>query len=257
MDVSQCCQTAAGRHGVSPDVHPDDHIFRFLIENPCFKSKSDAVDYYFNDGARSYHNLVGVLTETCHLAPDRPIRLLEFASGYGCVTRHAKIVVPGHRITACDIHPEAVRFIQEDLRTPAVLSNRRPESVDLAADYDVVFALSFFSHMPKQSFGRWLNRLAALLDTTGSEPKWLIFTTHGLLSRQYLGDCPPDDEGFWFRVHSEQEDLDSQEYGLTFSRPDYVLKRVFDISNVSLARYQEGFWWGHQDLWVLQIGTKS
>jgi len=253
MDFGPLCQVAAGRHRVSADVHPEDHIFRFLIENRSFASQTDAVDYYFDDGARSFGKLLDVLTKTCRLAANEPIRILEFASGYGCVTRHAKNAATRHAITACDIHPEAVRFVQEKLQNPAVLSHRLPESLELAANYDVVFALSFFSHMPKTSFGRWLKRLAALVDTGRCGAGWLIFTTHGLLSRKFLGECPLDDDGFWFRGQSEQGDLDVQDYGLTLTRPDYVLKQLFEIPNVMLASYREGFWWEHQDLWVLKI----
>ncbi len=253
MDFSQLCQTAAKRHGVTPDVHPADHMFRFLVENPVFNSQGDAVNYYFDDGARSYRKLLDILTDVCHLPRDRPIRLLEFASGYGCVTRHARSLAPCHTVTACDIHPEAVRFIQQNLNTEAILSNRLPESCDLAPDYDVVFALSFFSHMPKQSFGRWLNRLARLLNATRSVPGWLIFTTHGLLSRKYMGNCSLDEEGFWFQSQSEQRDIDGQDYGSTLTRPDYVLKQVLDVPGASLACYRDGFWWDHQDLWVLRI----
>jgi hypothetical protein len=156
-------------------------------------------------------------------------------------------------VTACDVHPEAVRFIQQKLNTPAVLSNRLPGSFNVAAAYDVVFALSFFSHMPKQSFARWLMRLATLTDATRTAPGWLIFTTHGLLSPKYLGDCSLDEDGFWFLSQSEQRDIDTHDYGLTVTRADYVLKRVFDVPSASLACYREGFWWDHQDLWVLRI----
>jgi 2-polyprenyl-3-methyl-5-hydroxy-6-metoxy-1,4-benzoquinol methylase len=51
--------------------------------------------------------------------------------------------------TAYDIHQQAIQFIQEKLKTEAVLSASRPEDLDLNRAFDVVFALSFFSHMPK------------------------------------------------------------------------------------------------------------
>jgi hypothetical protein len=86
-------ESAAQRWGVSPEIHPDDFILRFLFDHPSFMAKEDAIQHYFDDGANSAQLLHRILTEICGLDGQR-VELLDFASGYGCVTRHLKNVIP-------------------------------------------------------------------------------------------------------------------------------------------------------------------
>jgi hypothetical protein len=78
-------------------------------------------------------------------------------------------------VTACDIHPEAGAFLREKLGVAAVGSVEVPEKFNLGQRFDVVFALSFFSHLPHSGWRRWL---LALAEHTGPDGI-LIFTTHG------------------------------------------------------------------------------
>jgi SAM-dependent methyltransferase len=238
----------AKKWDVKPDIHPDDFIFRFLYDNPTFLSKDAAIQYYFNDGQKSAQQLSGILIEICKHDGKQKIDLLEFASGYGCVTRHLENVIPFAQVTTCDIHSEAQAFIKNKLNVNAVLSVPQPEKLILDKKYDVVFALSFFSHMPKATFGRWLNQLSSLVKPGGC----VIFTTHGLNSRKVLPKVQFDEDGFWFQPSSEQKDLDTSEYGLTCTRPEYVFSRLFEEPQNRLLYYHEAFWWGHQDVYVVK-----
>lgn len=73
-------------HVVS-DVHPDDLIFRFVMKSPGFKTKEEAVRYYFYDGANSAKKLNNLVFSELGMSRTAETSLLEFASGYGCVTR--------------------------------------------------------------------------------------------------------------------------------------------------------------------------
>jgi len=228
----------AEQWNVSAEIHPEDFIFRFLFDNPGFASKASAIEYYFNDGAKSTSQLKTILTDVCKFSEEK-IDLLEFASGYGCLTRHMKNIIPFASSTACDIHGQAVDFIENKLGASAVLSKSDPALFRLDKKYDAVFALSFFSHMPKRTFTHWLNSLAGCLKPGG----FLIFTTHGLESaRKHFGKLEYDDEGFYFKADSEQKDLDVAEYGTTVTKPRYVLDRICNATDLSLVYFREGFW---------------
>ena len=72
----------AARFGVAAAVHPEDHIWNFVLGHPGFGSRAAAIEYYFADGAQSarhFRELIG---------PGARGAVLEFAAGYGCVTRH-------------------------------------------------------------------------------------------------------------------------------------------------------------------------
>lgn len=243
----------AEKWDVRPDIHPDDFIFRFLYDNPTFQTKDDAISYYFNDGRNSARQLLKILTDICGYDERQKIDMLEFASGYGCVTRHIDNVIPFAQVTTCDIHPEAQSFIKNELKVNAILSASKPEKLVLAEKYDVVFALSFFSHMPRATFGRWLMQLFSLVKPGGH----VVFTTHGMASANVLPNVQFDEEGFWFQPSSEQKDLDSSEYGLTCTRPEFVFSRLFEMQQNRLLYYQEAFWWGHQDVYVIRHDTDN
>jgi SAM-dependent methyltransferase len=235
----------ATRIGVRPNVHPADMIFHFVATNPCFPDSYQAIQYYFNDGKRSAERLRGLL-ETW--LPGKQGRLLEFASGYGCVTRHLLAGgLPGWEVTSADIHDEAVLFLQK-LGVRAVPSASKPEGLRLQP-FDAVFALSFFSHMPDATFLRWLKSLFELVLPGGL----LIFTTHGFQSLGHLGNPKFNRDGYWFRADSEQLDLPGEEYGLMATTPAYVCERIKELpGNPRIVAFNEGLWWDHQDLWVVR-----
>jgi SAM-dependent methyltransferase len=234
-------------HDVAPTIHPGDFMYWFCCNHPEL-TLEQAIRYYFWDGGRSAGKLASILAEL-GLPTGRPIKLLEFASGYGCVTRHIK-KNPDYDIVSCDIHPQAVDFLRERIGVQAIQSVHSPEEFATTNTFDVVFALSFFSHMPRRSFGRWLQALYGSL----SAPGYLVFTTHGLKSCEALGITPDEvpADGFWFSAHSEQSDLDATEYGSTLCTPDFVIREVNRSAGASIAMFKHAHWWEHQDLFVVK-----
>jgi len=246
-ELQDLCRTSAKTHSVSPDVHPNDFIFHFLITNPTFPSQKDAVDYYFNDGANSVIKLSHLLYTDLGFKKEMPLTLLEFASGYGCLTRHMPRYLPNVTVISCDIHPEAVKFIDKTFSTRTLLSESVPEKLKFEEKYHVIFALSFFSHMPRSTWGRWMKALYSGLMENG----YLIFTTQGKESVKYLGNPSIPEDGFWFLPQSEQKDLNADEYGQTIVTPDYVIGELYRMTGAPLVLYRSAFWWKHQDLYIL------
>lgn len=236
----------AARFGVRPDVHPADMIFRFVATHLGFPDSYQAIQYYFADGRKSAERLTDLIRQW--LPGKATGRLLEFASGYGCVTRHLLAAgLPGWEITCADIHDEAVLFLQK-IGARAVPSASRPDDLRLPP-FDVVFALSFFSHMPDRTFLPWLKSLYEAVLPGGL----LIFTTHGYQSLPHLGDPKFNGQGFWFKPDSEQLDLPTEEYGLMAVTPAYVCERIKALpGRPQIAVFNEGLWWDHQDLWVVR-----
>jgi Methyltransferase domain len=240
-------QAEARVQEVAPAIHPGDFMYWFCCTHPGF-TLEQAIQYYFWDGGRSTGKLASVLAELA-LPTSLPIKLLEFASGYGCVTRHLK-KNPEYDVVSCDIHPEAVDFLRDRIGVKAMHSVHTPEDFAPVDKFDVVFALSFFSHMPKSSFGRWLKALYFSLAVPGH----LVFTTHGLRSCEQLGITPNEipADGFWFSKQSEQRDLDKAEYGSSLCTPNFVISEINRLTGASIAQYKPAHWWDHQDLFVVK-----
>lgn len=238
---------SAEKYSVRCEIHPSDFIFDFLINNQSFPDRASAVNYYFSDADNSARKLKSFLDSICGFQ-GKLVSLLEFASGYGCVTRHLAKILPNTHVTSCDIHNEAVTFINETLDVKAIVSNTIPELFRTPEKYNAVFALSFFSHMPDITWGRWLAALSDKCICGG----YLIFTTHGLQSMRCFVDPVLDERGYWFNASSEQHDLDTKDYGQTIVTRDYVEKRVSACPELELVYYEEAGWWGHQDLYIVK-----
>lgn len=238
----------AAEVGVRPEIHLDDFIFRFLIENKSFDCVDSAVRYYFHDALKSARQLAGLLNELGITGADRKFSMLEFASGYGCVTRQLKKEIPSVHNVACDIHENAVDFIRTHLDTDAILSCSNPKKFRTTVKYEVVFALSFFSHMPIQTWGHWLRALYASVNHGGA----LIFTTQGMHSAKFFGYPDIPKNGFWFLPDSEQKDLNVSEYGQTIVTEAFVRNEALLSAGRPIDIFRPGFWWEHQDLYVIK-----
>jgi cyclopropane fatty-acyl-phospholipid synthase-like methyltransferase len=223
-------------------IHPADFMIEFLLQNPSTKER--AVDSYVECGQHSAQYLRDLLRFHCRV---RNPTILEFAAGYGCMTRHMKEHFPAARVTACDIHEMAVTFLRDAFGVATVLSAMEPEQLSIPSKFDVVCAVSFFAHLPNETWSRWLK---ALVDHTASGGL-MIFTTHGSKSaaRHVLS---ANEDGFAFAPVSEQGDLDLAQYGTALTTFDYVYRQIRDIGSAHLIHFHEALWWGHQDAYVLE-----
>jgi SAM-dependent methyltransferase len=257
-DYQQEIRQTAQTFGVKSDIHPKDLMFQFYLkQDQDFQTGGIGVRSYFESGRESAQRIDDLIHRFA--APNqRRLNILEFASGYGCVTRHLEYSNHNHHTIACDIHPEAIEFLERVMGVEAILSEAVPEKFHPRHSFQVIFAISFFSHMPNMTWGRWLRTLVDLLSENGI----LIFTTHGeKIARtwradkgisDYWGEIVFDESGYWFRPETEQHDLPTDEYGTTLVTPLYVTNRISEIKAASLLFFQEGFWWGGQDTYVVQ-----
>jgi 2-polyprenyl-3-methyl-5-hydroxy-6-metoxy-1,4-benzoquinol methylase len=232
-------------------IHPDDLLFKFNLmynyDNFHFLLE-ETVDSYVVSGIEHANKLKNICLE--HFpALNKPLDLLEFCSGYGRITRHFDKSF--FNIAASDIHQQAIQFIKDSFQIDAFLSTANPHDFIAPSQYDVVFALSIFSHLPDSTFGNWLAALYNCVRENGV----LIFSTHGRLSNKLLKMSLKD--GFGFQPQSEQKDLDTSDYGTTISELPYVLRKLIEKTGQYPILFSEGFWWGHQDIYIVKKYRKG
>jgi SAM-dependent methyltransferase len=235
------------RLAVPPHIHPDDFMFHYhLGPDPQESDRRRALEYYFADGARSAAQLDELVVRFHPQQGQRRLSLLEFASGYGCVSRHIAKMTDRYDHLACDIHQQAVDFLPRCLKVPAILSHRDPQALYLPQAFDVIFALSFFTHI--RAWSEWMLRLFDALADDGL----LIFTTHGRVEHHDGGGPVLDEKGFWFGGTSEQKDLPLEDYRTAIVTPFYVFEQMGQRERASLTLFQESLWWGRQDTYVIR-----
>jgi hypothetical protein len=80
---------------------------------------------------------------------------------------------------------------------------------------------------------------------------FLIFTTQGLASRQYLGNPEVPESGIWLGASSEHGDLSTQDCGQAVVRIPFVLEQVLAVLTGGYPwLIRPSYWWTHQDVHV-------
>ncbi len=208
--------------------------------------------YYFRGEA----NVSEVENLLLHLGS--PLResdsVLEFACGYGRLTRHFIRRISPSRLTVSDIDHAAVDFTRQSFGVEGFYSSREPEKLDHDRRYALIIVVSLFSHLPAESWPGWLRRLEEMLKPQGL----LVFTT---LPWDTGGDPVPDEEkeafelGFLYTERNETRGrLGGEEYGTAFVTKDFVTKAVSDNLTAGLIKHAPRALNGVQDIYVIQRG---
>ncbi|HEX8619274.1 MAG TPA: class I SAM-dependent methyltransferase, partial [Thermoanaerobaculia bacterium] len=147
---------------------------------------------------------------------DGPRTFLDFASGYGRLTRLLVHERFAREVHASDILEGAMTFQAAQFGVKTILSTTQPSALPIAGRYDLIFVASLFTHLPPESFTRWLQRLAGLLEPEGL----LVFSVHD------ESVAPGKVDGISFRAQSESRVLDTNEYGSTWVTESFVRAEV-------------------------------
>ncbi|MBY0298683.1 MAG: methyltransferase domain-containing protein [Methylobacterium sp.] len=237
-----------GELGVNGRIHDGDFIFWFVHDISPADAREGAVRAYHLGGRHDAEFLGDVLQQ--HKMQKDGLSILDFASGYGRVSRHIARVVPHAQVHACDIHDDAVRFL-ESIGIPSFISHVDPDKFTAPQTYDVIFVLSLFTHLPRRTWGRWLKVLADCLNPGGL----LVFSAHGPHIWRHWNRCPLDADGYVFHSGSEQKDLSSSDYGNTLTMPEYVIN-VIRANRLHLESYRSAGI-GDHDVYVIRAVDDS
>lgn len=223
-------------------IDPRDEIFRFFASHPS--SLNPARDY-LADGWRSLAELLTLL-DRCGRRLSTLDSLLEYASGYGRLTRHLAPLLPG-RLWVADVMPGANDFAARSFGAIPAPASTDPNALDFGRSFEAVFVLSLFTHLPPKRWGAWLQALYAALEPGGL----LIFSVHSEGC-----DRPPgadfDADGVCYQAGSESSHLDTADYGTTYTTRAWVTAQV-EAALGHRPLLQEGPWfWIGQDAVVVE-----
>lgn len=225
-------------------VDPGDEMLAFLRDLHGGDAEQALCEYY-----RSGASIAAVLLEVLRWRfgdPRRVGSLLDFASGYGRVTRFLLDEVAADAVTASDVLPEAIAFQRRVLGVRAAPSSARVEELELPGGFDAILVTSLFTHLPEARFAPWL---AALLGRLGAGGV-LAFSTHELAL------LPPEQRpasGCCFQPHSEIAELATDDYGSTWVDEAFVRSALAATGLRVAARRFERVLCNYQDLWVVVL----
>jgi SAM-dependent methyltransferase len=195
-------------------VDERDEMLGFLVESHG-GDRDRALFQYFQSGA-SIAGSLGQVLRWRFPAPGRRVKLLDFASGYGRVTRFLLREVPPERVWVADVYEGGVRFQEERFGVHGLVSAIRPEDFVCAERFDAILVTSLFTHLPEERFVAWLRVLLGLLAPGGL----LAFSAHSPEVLPAGVEMPAG--GFLFQPISESGSLDKSDYGSTWVTGPFV-----------------------------------
>ncbi len=195
-------------------VDARDEMLGFLVDTHA-GDRDQALFGYFRSGASVAESLGQVLRWRLGSLRDRG-KILDFASGYGRVTRFLVREVPPERVWVADVYADGVRFQEERLGVRGLVSAIRPEDFVCGERFDAILVTSLFTHLPEERFVAWLRVLLGLLNPGGM----LAFSAH---SPEVLPpDVPMPETGIHFQETSESGSIAKSDYGSSWVTEDFV-----------------------------------
>jgi SAM-dependent methyltransferase len=214
----------------------------------------DAVRMYFQGGEWNAAEMAEVVGEYGFPLADAG-SVLEFACGWGRVTRHLVHLMDRSRLTVSDVDPVAVQFVCRKLGVRGFASTIDPLDLRHEDRYDVILIVSLFSHLPLADWGPWLGRLGRLLEPGGA----LAFSTLGMhafdvnIPDAERGAFEAVAEGFFYRAANETRGrLSTDHYGLSYVAEGPVRDLVGQHFPGSIVAACPRALNGFQDVYVLE-----
>jgi len=214
-------------------------------------------------GSCSYGDLIvdALRSAGAELSPGA--RGLDFGCSSGRVVRGLAAAYPEVEWHGCDPVTKSIKWAQEHLAgMHFAVSQSNPPLPYAESFFDVVFAISIWSHFSESAALRWLDEMSRVIRPGGR----LILTTHGYQAVAYLAErklyelaALTDIEaalytrGYWFApvINGEPDwGIVHPEWGVTFLTPEWLLANACPPWRV--AHFAIGGVEGNQDIYTLE-----
>jgi hypothetical protein len=228
------------------EISPADEMFAKAIL-PNFEHDKSIAHFKFIESCGRLFVVYGQLVDQVFGDFAALRSVLDFASGYGRLTRFLVQKLPPDRIWVSDIYADAMVWQAATFGVNTVRSATAPADFPHQGEHDIVFVGSLFSHLPSGLFRAWLGKLYSLLSPRGV----LAFSVH---DETYLpSDQRMDASGIRYFRFSESGTLDADSYGMAYVTERYVAAAIAELAPgkpIAWRRFRKALY-ENQDLYVV------
>ncbi len=143
-------------------IHKNDLMFAFHL-NRFTNDPAEALKSYYGVGFSTAKSLKSI-ADKYGISPNS---LLDFGSGYGRVSRFLSSQFPDANCVISEVKRQAVEFQEEELGIGGLFHDYKPEEFPHER-FDLILALSVFTHLPEALFRSWMKCLAHRLQVSGA-----------------------------------------------------------------------------------------
>jgi SAM-dependent methyltransferase len=202
--------------------------------------------WYFDGGRKAADSIITLLEKNSIRIGDCG-SILDFGCGCGRVIRQL-LLLKGPTFFGRDLNTSAISWCKANLKSASFATNRLvPPLSDGPETYDLVYALSVFTHLPEASQRGWVDELARILRPGGH----LVLSTHG---EYYFSILHPGEQKK-FRdgeIVTRFESAAGSNLCTSFQSQDAVRQRLTRILEVIDYIPEGALGNPHQDLYLLR-----
>jgi 2-polyprenyl-3-methyl-5-hydroxy-6-metoxy-1,4-benzoquinol methylase len=228
-----------------PIAAADEMFFKAILPN--YEHDAGIAAFKYVESTLRFFDAYEQVTRQVFGGFERLESVLDFASGYGRLTRILTQKLPKERIWVSDIYAEAVAWQARTFGVHAFPSAPSPEALRHEGTHDIVWVGSMFSHLPAPLFHQWLAKLWSFVSPRGV----LAFSVH---DETLLPDGETMDEtGLRYFRFSESGSLDHDIYGMSYVTEAFVgeaIARLAPGGGPKWKRFFKGLY-ENQDLYVV------
>lgn len=234
LDPARFCKPLPGQ---------DEMFFKAILPNYEFDASISA--FKFVESTLRLGDAYRQIVDGVFGGYDRLTSVLDFASGWGRLTRLLEQRLAPDQIHVADIYHQAIDWQVETFGVNGVHSTKDPATFAYQGAHDIVLAGSMFSHLPTGLFHGWLAKLHSLVAPGGV----LAFSVHDLAILPEGAAANPS--GLTFLRFSESGSLELDIYGMSYVTEAFVGAAIAAIDPaLSWRRFPKGLY-ENQDLYVV------
>ncbi len=204
------------------------------------------VEWFLRSGSAAADSIRAVMAEAGTPLEELD-RILDFGCGCGRVLRHWE-GLDGPAVEGCDYNPKLVRWITANLSFAEATTNRLQPPLPYDADrFDLVYALSVFTHLDESLHHTWMSELRRVVRPGG----FLIITTHG---DRHAADLSPEERERYDRgsLVVRNNPFVGTNMCAAYHPERYVREVLAGDMDVLAFRPEGAAGNPHQDLWLLR-----
>jgi len=245
------------RHPVS-DIASNPEILDRTVDqtiHPADQMYTGNSQHYFGCGRDAIRKISATLVLT---GCTEPASVLDFACGYGRVTRYLRAAFPDAGVVSSDLMAAAVEYNAQTFGVTGHHSTPDLEDVTFDTAFDLIWCGSLMTHLPEEKAVRLLDVFERNLSDNGVA----VFTTHGrfVAERRHKPGWPYKIDEETYQAIGERFDngdyayadyAHAKGYGISLTPQAWVARHLRGRKGLRCVFFMERGWDDHQDVCAL------